>query len=787
MPDALEKLVQSPAAAAEGRQRQRYAAAAAQQERTKTGGDAYAGLSLVVRNPRRFAVGERSAHMDTFFGNYLDWVADPSRAKAKDPDVQNRMRQDLQVIGCIRVRQLATVGLKRQWESNGDDEQSKHVAKTFEKLFDQQWRVSEALLHMLDALLDGISIQELVWGLNEEDYTFGIERMFPSYKDRFVFTKDGKLCLRTRENWYWGEQVHPWQFVQHVYNPGGGAFARPEDEGRLYWGQGLEDHIYPNYYFKTVILNLATRWLQRLASGVFIGRYPYKDAEARAVMQEILDAWQQGEEFAIPSTGGEGDPWGVEIKEGTRAPADTYLSFIEYFDKQIAKLVLGATLVNDQTDVGSHALGEVQMENTFQRIVEFDRMGLEETINRQIIPVIGKLNHIPKRLWPTFSFQLELKDNLGDVLDAYLKLKQLGFAVSAEMVSDDTGFRQPRPGETLLQASMTPDGGFAFGGGGVGGMAGGPKGPLAGLDLTTPQGMAKFRAIVNRSAEHHRGMARYTLSESGVGATHRHAATLDGTGNGETDAGPDGHKHDVRGWAVTPDRKHTHELLVRNTEVERIVQMLASTEGPSPRPFVYGHDRNQKRIPKGQEGGGEFTADDSADKNKTPKSTRTMREHLADIEPSTAKTPLARKARRINDVWDGLKTWFLGLNPTIDAADGSRIVLHNPERGNRSKLENRLNHLITDKGNFHPEKAQWVQRIPETLQTAHARAIDDRTGNRLFMRKYADGVHAVVVQPDGQVVDQKPFGGNLITQFAPGESHRQMEMRVDWSQYGLQD
>lgn len=529
----------------------------------------YEGMQLVVRPSRPFSVGHRSAHVDTLFGNYIDLMRDPSRARQKDPDIGNRMRQDLQVLGCLNVRKLATVQLRREFQPANGTPEAGIVAARFDRLWRQQYREAEAVSGFLDAILDGIVIQEAVWERNEDDYTLGIGRMFPVYKDRFAFSKDGQLALLTRHNVFYGDRVHPWQFFKHVYNPTGGSWNTPTDEGRLYWGRGLEDSIYPTYYFKTVVLSLFTRWLQRLSGGVLVGRYPHKDPSARAVVMELLEAYQNDEELAFPS----GEEWDVEVKEATRAPADTFMSFIEYADRQISKAILGSTLIIDQGDVGTQSLGEVHERTTFGRIAEFDRIGFAETVNSEIVPVIGQLNHIDRRLWPKFTIPLdETSPARLQILEAYQLLQSLGFDVSAEMVTETTGFRRPKPGETLLALPM-PQGMDSLGASAD--QQDGQGSPLSRFDLSTPEGIERFRGVVYRTgAGHSRGRQAYQLAAGGLRDVHRHMATLDSTGNGRTDAGEDGHWHDVRRFRCQPAAQHTHEVLITNHDMDRVMRAL---------------------------------------------------------------------------------------------------------------------------------------------------------------------------------------------------------------------
>lgn len=554
---------QSRAARSAGRreERQRYAASLP---------SPYEGMQLVVRPSRPFAIGHRSAHIDTLFGNYIDVMRDPSRARQKDPDVGNRMRQDLQILGCLNVRKLATVQLRREFQPANASQEAAIVASRFDRLWRQQYREGEAVAGFLDAILDGIVIQEPVWERNEDDFTLGIGRMFPVHKDRFVFSKDGQLALLTRHNLFYGDRVHPWQFFKHVYNPTGGSWNTPTDEARLYWGRGLEDSIYPTYYFKTVVLSLYTRWLQRLSGGTFVARYPFKDTTARATALELLEAYQNDEELAYPS----GDEWGIDMLEATKTPADTFGGFIEYADRQMSKAILGSTLIIDQGDVGTQSLGEVHERTTFGRIAEFDRMGFVETVNSEIVPVMGQLNQIPRRLWPRFVMPLdETSPARLQILEAFQLLQALGFDVSAEMVTETTGFRRPKPGETLLALPM-PQGMDSLGN--SANQQSGQGSPMSRFDIATPEGLERFRAMVHRtSANHTRGRQTYSLSSGGLRDVHRHRATLDTKGNGRTDAGPDGHWHDVRSFRCQPAQQHSHEVLITNTDMERVVRALS--------------------------------------------------------------------------------------------------------------------------------------------------------------------------------------------------------------------
>jgi len=121
----------------------------------------------------------------------------------------------------------------------------------------------------------------------------------------------------------------------------------------------------------------------------------------------------------------------------------------------------------------------------------------------------------------------------------------------------------------------------------------------------------------------------------------------------------------------------------------------------------------------------------------------------------------------------------------ITAADGSEILLANPEDGYISK---RALHLVWDneKDAIHLDKAKWLPNVPETLRNAAARVVDQQSGNRIYVRAYNNNEkHMVVVAPDGNVIEQESFKGKLITQFPYIKPGKQGNMIIDWERNGI--
>lgn len=123
---------------------------------------------------------------------------------------------------------------------------------------------------------------------------------------------------------------------------------------------------------------------------------------------------------------------------------------------------------------------------------------------------------------------------------------------------------------------------------------------------------------------------------------------------------------------------------------------------------------------------------------------------------------------------------FRQWSETVRAADGSTILLKNPERGS---FGTRIKHLLfdNDASLLHADKAKWMPAVPQTVGGAAVRLLDETTGNRIYVRQYPGGQkHLVVVRPDGMVEEQKPFSGALITQFPDSPKSRRTGMKIDW-------
>ena len=115
-----------------------------------------------------------------------------------------------------------------------------------------------------------------------------------------------------------------------------------------------------------------------------------------------------------------------------------FLSFIEYLDRQITTLVLGATLATGEGQRGSYSQSRVH-ENRQQETLRFDATLLAATVTRYLNR-LEQLNFArPEGV--TFAFDLKAKHDLKALSEVVRNLSDSGFELDIEDIEAQFGFK----------------------------------------------------------------------------------------------------------------------------------------------------------------------------------------------------------------------------------------------------------------------------------------------------------------------------------------------------------
>jgi phage gp29-like protein len=392
-----------------------------------------------------------------FYTLVMGVVEDPDFALRKDPRVYERMLRDPQIYYCLEVRKAATIGLP--WIITPPNEFQKdpmglQYAQASERRILRIPRFSELLNNTLDALLPGLSVNELVWRLHQRGniQEYIVCDHYPVNKDRVRFDKDGNPRLLSRRSPVQGEPFPAYKFLTHRFNISDGSWAQPQDWGYVYYGRGLADTpLYHYFYFKITALRFLLKSLERYGDPFKLFYTGAQNAALASKAHEILASLQNDSSVVIPGKRGEVN---VELPR-PGSSGGLFVSFLEYIDKAITRSILGQELMTEMpaTGSGSYAAAQVHA-SVFSRLVESDKSLLEDTLNNTLMKYDAHLNtpNLPEEIRPLFKFRAAALTDTQGFLSTVAQAASLGLTISEAQVRELTGLREPLPGEAILGA-----------------------------------------------------------------------------------------------------------------------------------------------------------------------------------------------------------------------------------------------------------------------------------------------------------------------------------------------
>ena len=244
----------------------------------------------------------------------------------------------------------------------------------------------EALSALLDAVLKGFAVCELMWERRGQNIV--LSEMRPRAQHRFLFDEAGAPRLITPESPVEGEELPQRKFV---------VFSWGSKTGSPY-GAGLGGKLYWPVWFKKHGLKYWMVFAERFGSPTVIGKYPPgASPEQQAALLEAISAIQQETGIKIPDT------MHIELLEAVRSSSvNTYAELLAFMNAEISKVVLGQTLTTQEGSSGSYALGRVHAEVRAD-IIRADSRALAESLSRTVLAWLCLFN-FPQRPAARFEF-----------------------------------------------------------------------------------------------------------------------------------------------------------------------------------------------------------------------------------------------------------------------------------------------------------------------------------------------------------------------------------------------
>lgn len=202
--------------------------------------------------------------------------------------------------------------------------------------------------------------------------------------------------------------------------------------GALY-GVGIRSVIYWEWIQKQETMAFLMEFLERMAGGIQVWKYPQGNAQAYEEARAAAQAYNSGQEhiLLVPVPAAETGQYGVEVIDpGFRGVETLHSLLTEYFGHRIKRYILGQVLSSESAATGLGSGVADLHSQTLVQILKSDAAALEETLTSDLLGALIAMN-VRQGIWsepgfrPRFVLETEVPD-LGQRLESWLKLMDRG-------------------------------------------------------------------------------------------------------------------------------------------------------------------------------------------------------------------------------------------------------------------------------------------------------------------------------------------------------------------------
>ncbi|WP_227657693.1 DUF935 domain-containing protein [Candidatus Magnetaquicoccus inordinatus] len=355
--------------------------------------------------------------------------------------IYDKLEQDDAVASDLQKRKLAVIGRPWAVEPASEAAPDQKAAELVERLL-QKLPFNKICLGLLDAILKGFSVGEIIW---ETDGKFIVPRkILMRDQRRFYFNERSELLLVSWNNFYPGDTVPAKKFIVHRYG------AKDDNP----YGVGLGSILFWPVYFKQNGARFWSTFLDRFGNPALIGRLPNGTEEERARFLAILRDFSQETNIVLP------EGYEIELLEAAKAGGGTlsHEAFCKYNDNRITRTILGDGEANSGRGGGALAAAAIIRNEVRLELVQADADLLADTLNESLLTWITDFN-FPNAIPPHIKWDVALPEDLKARAERDKIIHDMGFKPDLEYINrtyDDAWSERPT---TTLSAQESATGG----------------------------------------------------------------------------------------------------------------------------------------------------------------------------------------------------------------------------------------------------------------------------------------------------------------------------------------
>lgn len=356
---------------------------------------------------------------------------------------QEMEERDCHYRSVLHTRKMAVSGIAPALELPGDAEVPQEVVDAVEKRLLETPAFEALVYDLLDGLGKGFSCVEILWAHEEEEWypTGYVHRE----QRHFVFDLDtlSRPLLRTDEivagvDGEQGEPLRPYQWIVHIPKLASGIPIRA----------GLARTAAVAYAAKRWTAADWMAFLDVYGVPIRLGKYPASMADKKHLLLKAVRAIGSDAAAVVPQE------MEIELIESKGAGATSvFRETVEYWDKQVSKVVLGQTMTSD--DGASLSQSKTHEQVRFD-IRDADCRSVCATLDEQLVKPFVDLNFGPQEHYPKVRLFQRKPEDLVPLMQAVKTFVDLGGDLQKSEVRDRLGFAEPEEGEELLEPKPPP-------------------------------------------------------------------------------------------------------------------------------------------------------------------------------------------------------------------------------------------------------------------------------------------------------------------------------------------
>lgn len=225
-------------------------------------------------------------------------------------------------------------------------------------------------------------------------------------------------------------------------------------------GIGLRSVIYWEWIQKQETMAFLMEFLERMAGGIQIWKYPQGNLQAHEEVKAAAEAYSSGQEhiLLVPVPAADSGQFGVEVIDpGFQGVETLHRLLTEYFGHRIKRYILGQVLSSESEATGMGSGVADFHSQTLLQILKSDATALEETLTGDLLGSLVRIN-VQKGHWrdPGFRPRFVIETEQPDVekrLEAWTKLIDRGLQFRTSDLYSLVGAAIPGDDDPVLKSA----------------------------------------------------------------------------------------------------------------------------------------------------------------------------------------------------------------------------------------------------------------------------------------------------------------------------------------------